>query len=433
MADDGIDLTPFERHYGVNDPELTEHMWEVVAHLQSACPVAHSDAPVELGGAGRGMWVVTTYDDVVAVLQDWETFSSAHRWKLEAQTPGQMGDMPPISTDLPLQREFRRLLNPYLTPQAVATHEPQVRHIVTELIDDFIENGRCDLVGQLAFLHPPRMLYQVLFGIEEDAELHRTLGFLHGISTARDAASYREAFTAWTGWITEFVESRRAAPRRDDVIDALLHGTVEGRPLTDAEISGAIRILILGGFYTTTDATSSAMMLLLDHPDIERQVRRDPSLLPKMFDETLRLETPVISQYRVCTRDVELHGRQLRRGEAVVVHIGGANRDPHEFDDPAELRTDRPRNRHLAFGVGPHRCIGSNVARLNLRVVFEEILSRMHDIRIAEGETPRHSPASLGWGWEYVPLTFTPGPRLLSRPAPAATSAGGARPDAGTR
>ncbi len=96
--------------------------------------------------------------------------------------------MPPITTDLPLQREFRRLLNPYLTPQAVAAHEPRVRRIVTELIDDFIEDGQCDLVSQLAFLHPPRMLYQVLFGIEDDAELHRTLGFLHGMSTAGDAA-----------------------------------------------------------------------------------------------------------------------------------------------------------------------------------------------------------------------------------------------------
>ncbi|MGO8862219.1 MAG: cytochrome P450 [Acidimicrobiales bacterium] len=411
---DSADLAHFERHYAVNDPDLADHMWDVVAHLQSTCPVAHSDAPIELGGAGRGMWVVTTYDDVFAVLQDWETFSSAHRWRLEAKAPGQMGDMPPISTDPPLQREFRRLLNPYLTPQAVVAHEPQVRRIVTELIDDFIGDGQCDLVGQLAFLHPPRMLYQVLFGIEDDAELHRTLGFLHQMSTASDSASHREALAAWNGWITEFVESRRASPRRNDVIDALLHGTVDGRPLTEAEISGAIRILILGGFYTTTDATTSTMMLLLDHPDLAQEVRRDQSLLPKLFDETLRLEAPVISQYRVCTRDVELHGRQLRQGEAVVVHLGGANRDPSQFDDPAELRTDRPRNRHLAFGAGPHRCIGSNVARLNLRVVFEEILSRLQDVRIAEGKSPRHSQASQGWGWEYVPLAFTPGQRLLS-------------------
>jgi cytochrome P450 len=258
------------------------------------------------------------------------------------------------------------------------------------------------------------MLYQVLFGIEDDAELHRTLGFRHGMSAAGDGASHREAFTAWNDWITEFVAFRRASPRRNDVIDALLHGTVDGRPLTDTETSGAIRILILGGFYTTTDATTSTMMLLLEHPEIEQQVRRDPSLLPKLFDETLRLESPVISQYRVCTRDVELHGRQLRQGEAVVVHLGGANRDPGQFDYPADLRTDRLRNRHLAFGAGPHRCIGSNVARLNLRVVFEEILSRLHDVRIAEGKTARHSQASQGWGWEYVPLAFAPGPRLLA-------------------
>ena len=153
---------------------------------------------------------------------------------------------------------------------------------------------------------------------------------------------------------------RRASPRRSDVIDALLHGSVEGHPLTREDVSGAVRLLILGGFFTTNDAIGSAMMMLIDNPDLQERLRHDPSLIPKVFDETLRLEPPVVSLFRVCTRDVELRGQQLKKGDALLVHFGAANHDPDEFDDPdAVLRFGRTPNRHLSFGGGPHRCVGS--------------------------------------------------------------------------
>ena len=229
---------------------------------------------------------------------------------------------------------------------------------------------------------------------------------------ATDPVERGQAAGAWMNWVDELIERRRASPRRVDVIDALLHGSVDGRPLTGEEVSGAVRLLILGGFFTTNDAIGSAMMMLIERPDIQERLRRDPTLIPQIFDETLRLEPPVVSLFRVCTRDVELGGRQLRKGDAVLIHFGGANRDPDEFDDPAELRLGRSPNRHLSFGGGPHRCIGSNVARLNLRIVFEEILSRLHDVRITEGDQPRYAPPSFARGPEYLPISFTPGRRL---------------------
>jgi cytochrome P450 len=119
----------------------------------------------------------------------------------------------------------------------------------------------------------------------------------------------------------------------------------------------------------------------------------------------------VVSLFRVCTRDVELRGQQLKKGDALLVHFGAANHDPDEFDDPDALRFGRTPNRHLSFGGGPHRCVGSNVARLNLRIVFEEILSRLHDIRITEGQKARYAPPNLSRGPEYLPISFTPGPR----------------------
>jgi cytochrome P450 len=407
-----LDLAYFEDHYCLKHPDLVAHMWEVVEHLQERCPVAHSDASTESGGAGQGMWVVTRYDDVLRVLQDWKTFSSDHRRLVEAETfSAGVGDTPPISTDPPLQRDFRRLMNPFLSPQAVAVHEPEIRGIVTELIDEFVETGRCDLVSQLAYLLPPRMLYRVVFGIGDEEQLQRTLGYTKRMTEAADPATHRDAASAWISWIDELIETRRAADRRVDLIDALLHGSVDGRPLTHEEISGAIRLLILGGFFTTTDAIGSAMLMLIEQPDLQERLRHNPTLIPGIFDETLRLEPPVISLFRVCTRDVELGSQQLHKGDAVLMHFGAANRDPGEFDDPKEFRVDRTPNRHLSFGGGPHRCIGSHVARLNLRIVFEEILSRLHGIRITEGDAPRLRPPSFARGLEYLPVSFTPGRR----------------------
>ena len=406
------DLEYFEQHYSLKDPHLADHMWEVVDHLRATCPVAHSDAPTESGGAGRGMWVLTRYADVLEVAQDWRTFSSDYRMLMEAEAfSAGVGDTPPISTDPPLQRDYRRLMNPFLSPQAVAGYEPKVRGIVTELIDDFIEDGHCDLAGQLAYLVPARMLYRAVFGIDDEDQLQRTLQYNKMMIESTDPVERGQAAGAWMNWVDELIERRRASPRRVDVIDALLHGSVDGRPLTGEEVSGAVRLLILGGFFTTNDAIGSAMMMLIERPDIQERLRRDPGLIPKIFDETLRLEPPVVSLFRVCTRDVELGGRQLKKGDAVLIHFGGANRDPDEFDGPAELQFGRSPNRHLSFGGGPHRCIGSNVARLNLRIVFEEVLSRLRDIRITEGDRPHYAPPSFARGPEYLPISFTPGPR----------------------
>jgi cytochrome P450 len=194
----------------------------------------------------------------------------------------------------------------------------------------------------------------------------------------------------------------------------LLYGQVEGRALTDDEIAGAIRILTLGGFGTTTDAISATTLKLIEDPDLQARLRRDPALIPRVFDEVLRIEPPVISMPRICTQDVQVGDQTIRAGDEVLLHFGAANRDPDEFDHPGTMDMDRPRNRHLSFGGGPHRCIGSNLARLNLRVVFEEILSRMDDIQLSETESSRHNPAWFAWGLQYLPITFTPGKRVHS-------------------
>ena len=411
-----VDVEYFESHYQSRHPDLTDNMWEVVEHLRERCPVAHSDAKLETRSPEAGFWVLTRYEEVFKVLQDWKTFSSDADVRASfGKLPEMPGDhKPPITNDPPIQRDFRRLLNPFLSPQVVAGYESESRRIATELIDSFIEDGHCDLVSQLARPFPPSMFFQVLFGIEDDAERVRAMGFTRKYIWEPNAPDYLEAMAQYSAWIYEFAAARRAGPRRDDVIDALIHGEVEGRPLTEDEIAGSIRILINGGFGTTSDATTAVMFKLVEDPELQDRLRKDPSLIPTVFDEVMRLEPPVLALSRVCTRDVELGGKQLKAGDEVLIHLGAANRDPAEFDGPTEMDTDRPRNRHLSFGGGPHRCIGSNLARLNLRVVFEELLSRMDDIRITEGEAPRHAPAFTAWGLEYLPISFTPAKKLVS-------------------
>jgi cytochrome P450 len=412
-----VELEYFEEHYDISHPELAspERMWEVVSHLQSRCPVTRSDATRGLGGVmgyEKGFWLLTNYEDCVRVFRDFKTFSSDFaRFARRSDEGSPEISMPPISVDPPIQKDFRRLLNPYLSPKYLAQHEDGIRQVITDLIDGFIEAGECDFAGDLARLFPPRVFYRLLFGIEDEDDLARNMRWTHKLNFESDAPDYMQVMAEWLQWIYDFMDSRRNSARRDDIVDSLLHGQVEGRPLTDEEIAGAIRILILGGFGTTTDASSATMYALIQNPELQERLRSDPSEIPTVFDEVIRLEPPVIVQARICTRDVELGGKQLREGDSVVMHIGAANRDSREFDQASELDVHRERNRHVAFGVGAHRCIGSNLARLNMRVLFEEVLSRMDDIRLAAGRVPEHNPATIAWGLKTLPITFRPGKR----------------------
>jgi cytochrome P450 len=401
-----MDVEQFCKAYDLRSPELNEHMEEVAEHLLERCPIAHTAADVP-EGAGGDMWIVSRYRDVLAVLQDWDSLSSDPR-KAPGADPATAFVMPPIMIDPPLQRDFRRLLNPQLSPQVVAGHEPGIRVIVGELMDRFVSTGRCELVGQLARPFPPNVFFRLFFGIDDQDQVDRCMGWVHKMDYEPDAPDMGEVLASWMQWCTDLIAERRVH-RRDDLIDALLFGSVEGRPVDDAEIIGAIQILILGGFSTTADALSSMTMLLVEHPELQDLLRAEPARIPAAIEEFLRVEPPVVSlPNRICVRETEVAGERMTEGERLMFHVYAANHDPREFDDPFRIDLDRPKNRHLTFGGGPHRCIGSNLARLNLRVVLEEMLARMGDIRIAPGEAPRRTPPTISRGWGHLPLAFEP-------------------------
>jgi cytochrome P450 len=220
---------------------------------------------------------------------------------------------------------------------------------------------------------------------------------------------------AWKGlfeWVQAFTGERRRAAPKGDVVDAIVGAEIEGRPIDDDEVIGLVLLLILGGLDTTTGALGQIMLRFCREPAIPQLLRERPDQLDDAVEELLRLEGPFISVARTATRDVELGGQLIRAGDKVLFYWSSANRDPEAFEDPDVFRLDRDGNRHLAFGIGPHRCTGSNVARMNLRVSVLALANRLQNLELTidEGEVHWHSVhnrAPLG-----VPIRFTPGARI---------------------
>ena len=211
-------------------------------------------------------------------------------------------------------------------------------------------------------------------------------------------------------WIAEFLTRRRQEEPRGDVVDAVLAAEIDGRPINDIEAIGAVMLLVLGGLETTAGVLGMAMQRFCAHPEIPELLRAEPERIPDAVEELLRLDGSFICIGRTARHDTELGGRQVKAGERVMLYWASANRDDAEFADPDTFDLDRFANRHIAFGAGPHRCAGSNLARMNLRIAFEELVNRLHDIRLQPGaEIAFHS--SLNRAPVTVPITFTPGPR----------------------
>jgi cytochrome P450 len=408
-----VDLAYVKEHFNPCDPRLVgdgpllgDGLWNAVDLMMTKCPVVHSDG--QWTGMPDGGWVVNRYEDVMTVLQNPEVFSSVKK-KGTTDEP----DMPPLEADPPLHVDFRRLLQPYLSIKSVAKFEPVAREIVTRCIDQFIESGRSDdLVGELCRPFSSQVQWGWLVGVDS-VEIEQVQGWIETWVYRHFEPEFEEANRSWIAWIDKTIEQRRQEPRRDDLVDAIVYGKVDGRPLTPDELRGVMMIMIVGGFTTTADVISNIVMRLAVYPELQDELRADLSSLPHAIEELLRLEPPSTGLARRCTRDTEIAGQKIKAGEHVFYHIPSANRDPKEFDHPDELDFGRARSRHLAFGAGRHRCLGSNFARLNLRVALEEILGRMHDIRLIDGDWPERT-ANVAWGLAYLPVEFSPGPKLLS-------------------
>ena len=243
---------------------------------------------------------------------------------------------------------------------------------------------------------------------------------VHAVNEAATSATLptnpnrRESWQRMFTWITEFVARRRQEPPRGDVVDAVLAAEIEGRPITETEIIGIIQLLILGGLETTAGALGQFMIRFTRQPGIPALLRRRPELIPEAVEELLRLEPPFIAIARTATCDTEIGGQPVKEGEKVLIYWASANRDGAEFACPAAFDPERSSNRHLSFGAGPHRCAGSNLARMNLRVAVNELVHRLDDIRLDEDAEPIVFHSVLSRAPLAVPITFTPGTRVTT-------------------
>ena len=385
--------------------------------------------PVGFNERYGGFWVVSGYDEVAAVSRDGETFSSRHAPEPEdgirylgiAGIP--RGKAIPTSgiaeVEGPTHTALRRVMNPFLVPNAVAGMRPLMQAATTWFLDQRIERGAMDLVLDLA--NPvPAILTMALVGLPLDdwkayADLfHGTIAHRPGDPEFDRAVANVPVMLTRLG---EVAAERRAHPG-DDVLSALVQADVDGRPLTDGEVQSVLWNLVGGGLDTTTSLTSLSLHHLDAHPELRAQLIDHPELIGAATEELLRFFSVNETLTRTITRDTELGGQQLRRGEHLMLSWLSANRDESVFDRADEVVLDRAANPHLAFGVGPHRCIGMHMARTMFQVLITEVLTRIPDYAVDREATRFYAGNPELNGVVTMPATFTPGPRTGPRERP---------------
>ena len=356
----------------------------VYQEMHARCPVGRED------GVFGPSATLSRYDDVLWALKHPEVFSSKDVVKIGNDVP-----LIPLSIDPPEHAKYRRLLDPQFSPKRMAELEPEARTLVNEIIDEFVASGECDFHEDFA-TPLPSTIFLALMGLPQE-DLPQ---FLHWRDdTIRPQADEtgtvdqkREAAgKAIENYFETQIEEKRSHPD-DRLLSTLVHGEIEGRPLTHDELLGTTHLLLLGGLDTVTATLDCMIVFLAQNPERRGAVIQDGSLVIGAVEELLRHQTPVMMVPRIVAQDVEMSGVKLVAGDGAILLIGAANADLDEFDDASDVRFDRERNRHLAFGGGAHRCLGSHLARLELVVALEEFHRRIPDYELAPHTVISFSP-----------------------------------------
>jgi len=380
------DLAP---HLDLFDPSHSERLWEVLSYARTACPVLKTDAD-------EGYYIITRYDDLRTVLEDPGTYSS-----VQAGLRGVPLPMPPLTEDPPRHIEYRRALNKYLSRSFLGRYAADVRDTARTLLDNLVPRGRFDFMTDYAIPFTSRNLARVILDDSNAERIQRAIAIATRISSEGDP----QAFFDMAALAEEFLRDRAASgSQRDDVLSAIVNGTVEGRPLTLQEQVGATMIMFTGGLDTTKAALGNIASHLAGDATLEQRLR-DPEWIKADLDEFLRYESPITFMARTVTRDTELGGCPLKPGDRVAVHYASANRDESRFEHADRLDFGRQRNPHAAFGLGPHRCIGMHFARLQIETAFSELLSRVTNLRIPQDG---HVQTAVGivLSPEHLPVAF---------------------------
>ncbi|MGH9085801.1 MAG: cytochrome P450 [Acidimicrobiales bacterium] len=405
----------------VLDPRFYDDPWDAYRWLRDHSPV-HWDAANEL-------WVISRHEDVSHISRHPERYSAADGVRPRVAAP-----MSNISMDDPEHTRQRRIVSRGFTPSRVRALTDHIRDLSNEIIDEVAQRGQLDFVEDFA-IHVPLIVIAELMGLDPSQRdrLYAWSDAMMAGDSAVDPDDPRlhaaaEAFGEYAAMCTSLIEERRAAPgARDDMISALTQAFDEGAltradrggaaldaeelpngDLTDDELLMFLVLIVVAGNETTRNALTGGLMAFTQFPDQKQRVIDDPSLWETAVDEVIRFVSPVMSFSRTVTEAHTYQGVDLAAGDRVFLLYQSANRDERVFDAPDELRVDRSPNPHLAFGIGTHYCMGANLARAEVRVVFEELFRRLGDIRVPDGTPLQRGDSSLVLSLSHLPAVFTP-------------------------
>jgi cytochrome P450 len=368
-------VTDWLHDFDHTDPRWTENPFPIWDELRAASPVVHTERFL-------GCYLPTTYEAVRQIANDTEHFSS-RRIIVRDVRPEEIAKnaAPPITSDPPDHKPAKQLLLPPFTPDAMKKLEPRVRAICNELIDEFIADGKVDAAARYTKHIPVRAIAHMLGIPESDGDLF--IKWIHMILelSIKNEMMLKQAGDEMTAYFSEHIEARKKNPG-DDLISYLLNAKDKnGQPLEDSHVHGSLRLLLIAGIDTTWSAIGASLWHLAKTPADRERLIAEPALMPSAVEELLRAYSPV-TMAREVMKETSVSGCPVKPGNMVLLSFPAANRDPRMFPDADKVVLDRRENRHAAFGLGIHRCVGSNLARMEMRVAIEEWLKRIPDFRI---------------------------------------------------
>jgi cytochrome P450 len=387
----------FVEHFDHHDPRLGNVSHAVYAEMLKRCPVAHSDQH-------GGFWIVNSYELAHEAYQSYDLFTAYPTVNVPAGM-GHRRPLIPVEIDPPTHGKYRSLLAPVFAPARVEALEPVIRAHCDGLIDAFVDRGRCEFISELSSPLPGRMFCSMMGVPIQDTPLVQNWKetLIHGHASDPDGTKRKAAGEELQAYLAEIYEDRKDNDA-DDLVSVLIRSEVDGQALTKEEVLDITFLLMIAGLDTVTAELGFQFLYLAQHPEQRDRLVNDPSLIPFAVEELLRYESLVLTG-RTVTRDVEWHGFQMKQGDRMLINSVAAGRDEAQFPNANEVIFERSPNRHLAFAAGPHRCVGSHLARLEMKVVHEHMHRRVPNYRLADG-ADIHRHASSVAGLDVVPLVW---------------------------
>jgi cytochrome P450 len=383
------------------DESLQQNPFAIYQHLREEQPVYYNEH--------REFWVISRYEDVKSAFRNHEAFSSADGVTLTYDDDGRATDASVnadvlITSDEPRHKHLRDLVQKAFTSRHIQKLEPRLRVIVSELLDDIVQEGSCDYAVEFASVYPATVICELL-GCDPE---HRGLFKRTADDLVRNADAplletlkrNREMLSV----VSAHVQARKEQ-RQDDLTSALLDARIDGESLSDPDLFGFIFLLLIAGTETTTNLLTNAIVFLAQNHSLRDRLVREPELVPTVVEELLRLESPVQGLTRTTRRAVTIGDHEIPAGERVLLLIGSANRDTGKFELPDSIDLSRQQRDHLAFGYGVHFCLGANLARLEARIGLEETLRRIPKYSVDEAALVRLASGPIR-GFSSLPISF---------------------------